>query len=145
MFVCVWRIPIANYSWLLSESITPNKLSRNTQRTRSWSLPYSRSVESFRTVISCCQQLSQVVPFHLVVGLTTVFSFSILCFSISSAVTTDMSSNITLPTISVQITSQNIPLLASQRHESIFSTAVSAIVELIHPVSAYLFQKTTKF
>lgn len=54
-----------------------------------------------------------------------------------------MSSNITLPTTSVQITSQNIPLLASQSHESIFPTPVSATVELIHSVSVYLFHKVT--
>lgn len=90
-------------------------------------------------MISCCQQLSQVVGFHLGAGLTTIFSFSILCSSTSSAVTADLSGNITLPTISAQIASQNIPLLASQRHQPIFSTAR---VELIHSPAALLFPKT---
>lgn len=35
--VCVWRIPTANYNWLLSGSITPNRISRNAQPTWSWS------------------------------------------------------------------------------------------------------------
>lgn len=96
-------------------------------------------MQSLRTVISCCQQLSQVVGFHLGAGLTTIFSFSVLCSGTSSAVTADLSGNITLPTISAQIASQNIPLLASQRREPIFLTAA---VELIHSPAACLSPKT---
>lgn len=85
------------------------------------------------TAVTSCR------AFHLGAGLTTIFSFSILCSGTSSAVTADLSGNITLPTISAQIASQNIPLLASQRHEPI---SLTAAVELIHSPAACLFPTT---